>query len=100
MNRTRITDIPDPQGGRNRLRAGDPVRICAGPVDATGFRATFHSADLDEYGTIVALTVFGGRGYVPGLPFAKQTGVCEWRTFDPARVSRMAVATQARKVAA
>lgn len=98
MSTTRVLEIPDPQGGRNMVRAGDPVRVAAAGCDACSFKATFRYADLDETGAVESVTVVGGRGYVPGLPAEKQTGIVQWRTLRPSRVHRMAVATQARKI--
>lgn len=98
----RVTDIADPQGGRNRVRAGDPVRVDAGASDKSSFPATFEYADTDDAGEIVSITVFGGRGYQPLVPRTKQPehARLEWRTVRPNRVRRMARATIERKVSA
>lgn len=95
---TRVYEIQDPQGGRNQLRAGDPVRVAAAGAEGRGFKAAFRYAEVDAAGRVVAVTVTGGRGYVPGLPARQQDGVVQWRTVAPGRVRRMSVATAVRKV--
>lgn len=84
----RVREIADPQGGRNRIRDGDPVRVLRGHLDLTGFDAVFRYADLDPAGEVVAVTVVGGRGYTHGRSARDQTGVVEWRTVPPDRIRR------------
>lgn len=96
----RVSEIGDPQGGRNRIRAGDAVRVLRGGVDASGFDARFRYADVDDAGEVVAVTVFGGRGFRPELPTRSQHGIAQFRTLRPERIRRRSQTVFARKVRA
>jgi len=94
----RVEEIRDPQGGRNILRRGDPVKVDPGRSESRRWRAKFVHADLDTNDEIIQITVYGGKGYNPALPTRKQpNAIGQYRTVTPDRVHRLSVATTERK---
>jgi hypothetical protein len=69
--------IDDPQGGRNRIRKGDPVRVLKGGADKTGFNARFECATVADDGALIDVTVWGGARMHE-----------RWRTVTPERIKR------------
>lgn len=96
---TRVMEVRDPQGGRNFLRAGDPVRVTPGAAERRSWRGVFRWAELNEAGEVTAITVIGGAGFDPARPPTRQRAVVQWRTVSPARVSRLSRAHIARRSA-
>ena len=80
MNQATVTEMADPQGGRNKIRTGDPVKVSPSqPGKRDGFVGTFRHAILDTTGTVAAVEVFGGP--------AKRCPA--YRTFVPTRITRV-----------
>lgn len=95
MNKfTRVTEIADPQGGRNRIRANDAVKVTKGGADRSSFLAEFRYADVDDDGNVVQITVFGGPKYDPAFPWNGQHRLAHalTRTVVPKRVQRVSQA--------
>lgn len=59
----RLTEIPDPQGGRNRIREGDAVKIDPNIAEKSRWEAIFKYAETDSDGDITSVTVFGAPGF-------------------------------------
>jgi hypothetical protein len=86
----KVKEIADPQGGRNRIRSGDAVKIRRGVADSSGFKAVFIEALVDAAGTVIEVVVYGGRGYDPAKgPLNNGGAICQFRTVLPDRVCRM-----------
>jgi hypothetical protein len=76
----RVTEIRDPQGGRNFIRSGDRVKVRPQLGRKGGFTATFEYADVTPRDRLViSITVFGGP-----------RGRAAWRTFRPEHIFRKA----------
>jgi len=89
----KVREISDPAGGRNLIRSGDGVRVRRGGADPTGFAAVMIDADVDASGQLVAVTVFGGRGYDPAkLPRDNGQAIGQFRTIRPERIRRLSQA--------
>lgn len=69
-------EIGDPQGGRNRIRKGDTVKVKI--PGKTSFKATFHGATVID-GTVVDVEVYGGPH-----------GIAGWRVLRPSTIHRVA----------
>lgn len=98
-NYVRVTEIRDPQGGRNMIREGDGVKVDAGPGEKSSWKARFRYAEIDEAGQIVQITVVGGRDFNPAKSWKRQDAEVKIRTVLPHRVHRMSQAHIARKKA-
>ena len=87
----KVLEIADPQGGRNRIHAGDPVKVTRNPpTDASGFKAKFRYATVDDTtGVVTDITVVGGIKYDPTARAQSKSARIEWRTVRPERVHRM-----------
>ena len=77
------------EAGRHIIRAEDVVRVTPGGSDRRGYRARLKWAEVDDDGGVVSVTVFGGPGFDPDRPASQQTGICQWRTYCPDRVTRV-----------
>ena len=86
---TKVTEIHDPQGGRNRIREGDDVRVLAGPGNKQSFPARFLYAEANEEGTVIQVVVYGA---------ATRKRAPSTRTFVPTRIKRVAQTRQGEKV--
>ena len=76
----RVTEIPDPQGGRNLIRAGDTVRYDPG-LKKKKVLGTFHFANTDGEGTVESVTIFTDK----------------WRVLLPEKIHRVAQTVKGQK---
>lgn len=87
---TKLAEIDDPQGGRNKIRSGDAVKVLRGGADKTGFSARFcHAVERD--GAVVEVVVYGGRGFDPAAP-GDGGSRAKMRSLRPERIARMSQA--------
>lgn len=75
MSKQKITEIKDPQGGRNLIREGDAIKVAAGIGNKTSFIGTFLGATVGPDGSIDCIDV---------------VGKCGFRSIRPSRVHRVA----------